>query len=70
VALVIKHLLCKHKVLSSNPNPTTKKKKKKKRESNFTRHCHSIVDPCNGKDPILVSILREERVTGTGRKRD
>lgn len=27
-------------------------------KGNFTRHCHSIVDPRNRKDPILVSILR------------
>lgn len=27
------------------------------KKGNFTRHCHSIADPCNGKDPVLVSIL-------------
>lgn len=35
-------------------------------KGHFTRHSHSVTDPRDGKDPVLVSILQEEGEMGAG----
>ena len=39
-------------------------------KGNFTRHSHSVIDPSNRKDPVLVPILGDEGMTNTERERE